>query len=219
MKIALFGATGNTGLQLVAQAVQRGHTVSALVRNTGKLATFAGNENFKVIQCDILNPKEIAAHLQGHDCVVSALGVAGVRFSAITFYQDSIKSIVSAMREANIKRLVCITSQYAKPDPNYPLWIKLFLRPLIGRQLDSMLVMEEFLFKECDDIDYTIVRPPGLTDNPLANKDVATKENEYHFGNVATTHQMPRADVAQFMLNELEKNQYIKKGVSIDFLK
>ena len=67
------------------------------------------------------------------------------------------KSIIAAMREANIKRLVCMTSQYVKPDPNYPIWIKLFLKPIIGRQLDSMYVMENFLFNECSDIDFTIV--------------------------------------------------------------
>lgn len=38
---------------------------------------------------------------------------------------------------------------------------------MIGRQLDSMNEMEDFLTKQCQDIDYTIVRPPRLLDEPL----------------------------------------------------
>ncbi len=41
---------------------------------------------------------------------------------------------------------------------------------MIGRQLDNMYEMEEWIFKECKDIDYTIVRPPRLLDAPLLGK-------------------------------------------------
>lgn len=52
-------------------------------------------------------------------------------------------------------------------DPNYPSVYKWVLRPMIGRQLDNMDEMEKFLFNECPDIDYTVVRPPRLLDAPL----------------------------------------------------
>ena len=79
--------------------------------------------------------------------------------------------------------------------------------------------MEQFLFNECDEIDYTIVRPPGLNDNLLCDKRPEVKINEYFFGSTPTMHQMPRADVAKFMLDELDKNEFIKKGIAIDYLK
>jgi hypothetical protein len=55
-------------------------------------------------------------------------------------------------------------------DPRYPFVYKFILRPMIGRQLDSMQVMEEYLFNEVQDIDYTIVRPPRLMDTPLSGR-------------------------------------------------
>ncbi len=56
---------------------------------------------------------------------------------------------------------------------SYPFVYKVFLRPMIGRQLDSMYVMEEYLFSEAQDLDYTIVRPPRLMDGPLSGKFIA----------------------------------------------
>lgn len=66
------------------------------------------------MKCDILNSDEIASHITGHDCVLSTLGVAGIAMFKITLYQDSIKAIVEAMKKANLKRLICITSFYSK---------------------------------------------------------------------------------------------------------
>lgn len=48
MKVTILGATGNTGLQLVQQAIQRNHEVTAIVRNPDKLQPFSHNKNFKV---------------------------------------------------------------------------------------------------------------------------------------------------------------------------
>lgn len=56
------------------------------------------------------------------------------------------------------------------PD-RYPTKFKLIIRPMLGRHLDSMFIMEEFLEKECQDIDYTIVRPPRLVDLHLIGKN------------------------------------------------
>jgi hypothetical protein len=49
----------------------------------------------------------------------------------------------------------------------YPFIFRMVIRPMIGRHLDSMFVMEQYLEKECQDLDYTIVRPPRLLDDPI----------------------------------------------------
>ena len=61
-----------------------------------------------------MDPNELAPHLAGHDCVLSAMGAQGIQFSRVTVYTDSMKSIVEAMRKNNLKRLICITSFYTK---------------------------------------------------------------------------------------------------------
>ena len=139
MKIALFGASGNTGLQLAEQALARGHQVTALVRDPSKLSQFASNQNFKVficnkkfhetyvliyqltlssfikaVKCNILDPAELAPHLEGQECVLSALGAPGIHIFRITLYTESMKSIVTAMKKVNLKRLLCVTSFYTK---------------------------------------------------------------------------------------------------------
>lgn len=61
-----------------------------------------------------MNPLELTEHMEGCIAVLSALGQPGLQISAITFYEDSMKSIVTAMRHAKVKRLICITSFYTK---------------------------------------------------------------------------------------------------------
>lgn len=61
-----------------------------------------------------MNSDELAKHLEGQECVLSALGSPGIHLFKITFYQDSIKSIVNAMRKAKVQRLICITAFYTK---------------------------------------------------------------------------------------------------------
>jgi biliverdin reductase / flavin reductase len=220
MKIAIFGATGNTGLQLVAQALQRGYTVTAIVRSPGKLATFVQGEQFKIVECDIFNSEKLSTCLVGHDCVLSALGHKGL-VSKTSFYLDSMKSILKAMQKANVKRIVTMTSQFVKPNQaNYPFVYTLLIRPVIGRVLDSMYEMEKYMFSEYNDesiIKFTIVRPPGIDDETIKDKKMLTNLNDCFFPGMSVSRTMPRANVAKFMLDEMENNQFIQKGVTIAF--
>lgn len=217
--IVIVGATGPSGLQLVEQALARGFKVTAPVRNPEKLSHFQ-NENLQVIQCDLMNPDDLSKHFVGRSAVLSALGQPGFHMKAITFYQDSIKSLVTAMRNANIKRLICMTSMYTKYQPEkYPFVYRIFIRPMIGRHLDSMFIMEEFLEKECQDLDYTIVRPPRLMNESIIEKEVKVCENDYYFPDQSTVMQMPRANVARFMLDILRDNKYLRQGIAVDLPK
>lgn len=72
--------------------------------------------------------------------------------------------MIYLIRESTTKNLISLA------DTVYPTIYKMVLRPMIGRQLDSMNEMEDFLTKQCQDIDYTIVRPPRLLDAPLKGK-------------------------------------------------
>ncbi len=77
-------------------------------------------------------------------------------------------------------------------EPGYPTIYKMVLRPMIGRQLDNMDEMENYILKEGSDLDYTIVRPPRLLDSPLiAEKEKAIEDN-YFFPDFSTKNQMPR---------------------------
>ena len=97
--------------------------------------------------------------------------------------------------------------------------------------------MEDFLEKECQDIDYTIVRPPRLIDGHIIGKsfspdedrrlsftsslekEMKVCEDDYFFPDFSTANKTPRANVARFMLDTLKNQTYIRQGVAIDLPK
>jgi putative NADH-flavin reductase len=73
MKLLIFGATGGTGRQLVEQALEQGHEVTAFVRNPAKVTT--KHEKLKVVKGNILDCHSVGAAVAGQDAIFSALGV------------------------------------------------------------------------------------------------------------------------------------------------
>jgi putative NADH-flavin reductase len=73
MKLLIFGATGGTGRQLVNQALQQGHEVTAFVRNPAKMTT--QHEKLKVVKGNIMDCHSVGAAVAGQDAIFSALGV------------------------------------------------------------------------------------------------------------------------------------------------
>ena len=72
MRILVVGATGATGRAIVAQALARGHEVTALVRNPDRLEV--RHEHLRVIQGNVLDPTAVDTAVAGQEAVVSALG-------------------------------------------------------------------------------------------------------------------------------------------------
>ncbi|XP_038049260.1 uncharacterized protein LOC119722927 [Patiria miniata] len=106
-------------------------------------------------------------------------------------------------------------TNYSKSDggPFFTEWI---MKPLahlfIGRILSNMAVMENYLINECQDINFTIIRPSGLQDKPVSDKEYLTEELQYVTNGAG---RISRADVARFMLNALDTSDYDKKAVAI----
>src|SRR6266487_4441485 len=72
MNLLILGATGGTGLELVRQAIDHGHSVTAFVRSPERLAAFRNRITVK--QGDVLNSAELERVMRGHDAVVSGFG-------------------------------------------------------------------------------------------------------------------------------------------------
>ncbi|XP_033098979.1 flavin reductase (NADPH)-like [Anneissia japonica] len=213
MKLAILGATGPTGIFLTQQAVEAGHDVVLLVRNLQKVQM--KHDSLTVAKGDIFSESFLAEHFNGCDAVLSCLGTKATFISKITFYTDSMKVIISAMRTAGIKRLVAITSWctgYNRNDPG-PAIIEWFLKPLILRTvLANMAEMETFLESDCNDIDYTTVRPPGLKTDPPTEKPIQVEERQFVGGGSSM---MNRGDVARFMLDIVNTEKWFKKFVAV----
>ena len=94
MRIAVVGANGRAGLEVVKQGLKRGHQVSAIARRPA--AVGLQHENLTIHAADVLEPVALAPALAGVDAVVSALGIGTSRAGTVV-YSEGIKNIISLM--------------------------------------------------------------------------------------------------------------------------
>jgi putative NADH-flavin reductase len=202
MRIYIIGGTGKTGGELIKQALEQGHTVTALVRNPKKIKI--SNPNLSVIKGDVLDLSSFDLSVNGHDAVLSSLGHK--KFIIKTnILSEGTKNIIAAMQKQRVKRLICITSLGIN-DSRFKLglYYTLFTIPFIlfFYFLDKSK-QEKIIFKS--DLDWTIIRPGQLTNG----KKRLNYKHGLNVGNYIITKMISRADVADFMIRQLNDNTYI----------
>lgn len=106
MKLVVLGGTGRTGRHLITQALARGDTIAAPVRNPAKLADVAGPQ-LSTHTVDLADAAQLEPLIAGHDAVVSALGPVGRGPSNVC--ASGTRAILAAMRQAGLTRLVVIS--------------------------------------------------------------------------------------------------------------
>ncbi|HUR06111.1 MAG TPA: SDR family oxidoreductase [Nonomuraea sp.] len=195
MRLFVFGASGGTGAHLLAQALDSGHRVTALARAPESIPHHA---HLTILQGDVLEPSGWRQALAEHDAVLSCLGSADRR--PTTIYSQGITSILAAMLDSGVRRLTCITSASLDLSPAAPLSQRLLIgrviRPLYRHMYADMTRMERIV--TASDLDWTIIRPPRLTNAPLTGK-YRTGANQH----LPRTRSLSRADLAHYMLNHL----------------
>src|SRR6478735_4450646 len=130
MRIAVFGANGQTGRLLTQQVLDAGHDAVAVTR---KPAGFPlSGERLRVAEADAHHPADVAAAVAGADAVISVLGVPmGLR--RIDTYSVAAQNIVKAMADSGIRRLVAVSSTAVATYPGRtgaPLALK-FVEPVL----------------------------------------------------------------------------------------
>ena len=200
MKLTVFGASGGTGTQVVGQALDAGHQVTAVVRDRGRLAV-ADHPGLDVVVADVMRPAAIEGTVAGRDAVVSALGhsrrpaerKAAAHSPVCT---DSARSITAAMRAAGTARLVVVSASGPFTEGDGPV-MRFLAKPITQRVLRDpfadLVAMEEVV--RGSGLDWTILRPPRLTDKPLTGRYRTRRELNVRRGLV-----LPRADLAQLIL-------------------
>lgn len=193
MNIVVFGATGGTGREVITQALAAGHYVTAVARNPAALSM--QHERLEILRGDVLVPETLPQAIQGKDVVVSAIGASNRDTTKI--YSAGLKNILTAMKRANVRRLVCVSATGLDPGPLLQRWIaKPILWWLFKEGFTDMLQMEHIV--QASDIDWTIVRPPQLTDKPRTGRyNVALNQH------LANCWQISRADLADYIVNHL----------------
>jgi putative NADH-flavin reductase len=203
MKIAVFGASGRTGREFVRQALDAGHEVTAFVRNPG--AFELRHERLRVVVGDTMrDDAKVAEAVRGQDAVVSALGRRNSLKSA-NLFRTSLKSIVSAMERGGVRRLLVVSAfGVGESGRDAPLVSRIMFRLLLTDLFADKKASEEDLKRSS--VDWTIAYPVMLTNGPLTGK--------YRVGERLVLTGMPtiaRADVAHFILSQLESRDYVRK--------
>lgn len=202
MKLVVLGATGGIGLEIVRQAIDRGHSVTAFVRSPERLKPFQGR--ITVRQGDLLNSSELERAIDGHHAVLSGFGPrVPVAKSDANLLRDFANALTNAMQQASVKRVVVVSTAFLFRDsiipPTYVFGRLFFLGIVIDAE-----GMEQTI--RASDLDWTIVRPPQLTDKPFTGKYRVREDHLPRFG-----FKISRADVADCFIKALEKRAWVKK--------
>lgn len=207
-RILIVGATGGTGRQLVAQALERGLTVTALVRNPSKLRI--DHERLTVVQGDVLDAASLDAAMHNQEAVLSALGHKRF-FYPTRILSNGTSNILNAMETHRIRRLVCATSLgIGDSAGRMGLYYTLFVIPLILPFYFWDKTRQERVIAGSN-VDWVIVRPGALTNGTRRGH----LRHGSRVGSLLWTVRISRADVAEFMLNQLASNTYVQAAPGV----
>jgi len=220
MKLTIFAATGGVGRHLLEQAVAAGHDVTAVVRNPKKLS---GQVPFVTADLAAADPAALeSAVVGGADAVLSGLGPRSASEAGVA--TRGTRAIVQAMQATGVRRIVVVSAapigsvpspgrpKPPKHDPGDGFLMRNLLSPLtkaaLRKPYADLALMEDIL--RDSGLDWTVVRPPRLTDKPLTGTyRTAYGQNLRHGFFIS------RADVAQLMLRVLEQPETIKQAIGI----
>jgi putative NADH-flavin reductase len=226
VKLTIFAATGGIGRQLLEQAVAAGHDVTAVVRNPQSLPSTPA----RVVTADLAaaDPAALQSAVSGADAVLSGLGARTKADAGVAW--KGTKAITEAMRAAGVQRIVVVSAapigtvpspsrpHPPKHDPGDGLFMRHLANPIVKAALREhyadLARMEEIL-RESEsesesDLDWTIVRPPRLTDKPVTGTYRTSYDQNIRRGIFVS-----RADVAHYMLQSLDQPETFKRTVGI----
>ena len=201
MNLTILGATGATGRELTKQALERGHTVTAIARNPGKI-TAPDSVQLIRVTADVNDPQSMAKALAGSTTVLSGLGVAeGEKPGILTAGAHA----VVAARPA---RIIWIGAFGTGASAAAAGWftrtlLKLFLRA----ELPDKIAADTLVLKAGG----TVFHP-----GPLSNKPLSLTRRAVPLAKVPHRifpSMVSRATVAAAMLDEAEKSQYVGQTI------
>lgn len=206
MKLLVLGATGGIGLEIVRQATERGHRVTAFVRAPERLKTIG--ERFGVIQGDPLNSAELARAIEDQDAILSGFGprVPIAKTDSTLLHRFGV-ALSEAMEKVGIRRAVIVSTAFLFKDSIVPP------TNLVGRLFFPNMVAdatEMEAFFQRGGLDWTMVRPPRLTNGRRRGR---YRVREGHLPGFGFT--ISRADVAAFMIRTAENRAFVRKVVGI----
>jgi len=217
MNIAIFGASGATGTLLTQRCLAAGYNVTALLRTPEK---FPLRDKVRVVRGSSFDLVSVRHAIEGADVVLSALGANSLKKEDVL--ERAVPQIIAAMQQTAsqpkpVRRIIVLGSAGALPtsldkQPAWRRWIvqnivyKTFLKWPIASQISQWKDLSH------SDLDWTMVMPPMLTNTPARGAFRIDGDALPRNGS-----RISRADVADFMMEQINSPQWIKKGVYISW--
>jgi putative NADH-flavin reductase len=208
MKVVIFGAAGITGRELVTQALARGHQVTAFVRTPSKLGLT--HPALIMVQGNVADAAAVERALTRQDAVFCALGAATPLRRDLPLV-TGVENIVRAMERGGPRRLIYLSFLGVRRGrEQLSLLGKYVVAPLILRNVVADHEAKESIITRSS-LDWTIVRPPRLSNGP--------RTGVYRHGSdvkaASVVPMISRADVADFMLQQLASRAYLHKAPAV----
>ena len=190
--------------------MERGHSVTAFVRSRERLHQAVRGSHRGRGLGDLLNSAQLERVLQGHDAVLSGFGPRlPISKADEHLLQRFASALTSAMLRARVQRVVVESSAFLFKDSIVPPTY------LVGRLFFAGIVRDasamEQVFRESG-VDWTIVRPPRLTDKPHTGKYRVLEGHLPRFG-----FSISRADVADCMIKAVEDPATVRKVLGASY--
>ncbi len=203
MKIVVIGASRGIGLEIVSQALERGHEVTALLRDPAKLAL--EHARLHKVRGDVGKPDDVLMAMSGQDAVCTCVGVNPTR-EPVELFSRGARNVLAALQDAPTTKLVAVTGVGAGDSRGHGgFFYDKILQPLLLGTIYADKDREEQLIK-ASAADWLIVRPGSLTDGPRTKDYRAITDLSG-----VTAGKISRADVADFILNQLESPSLFKQ--------
>jgi len=208
MRLLIFGATGGTGRELVRQALDQGHAVTAFARDP---AVLNARGDLRAVAGDVLDAAAVERAVAGHDAVLCALGSPATRPGKVR--SEGTLNILRAMESSGPRRLICqstigIGDSRALLPPLY----RYMLVPLLLRATFAEHERQEAVVRSSE-LEWTVVRAGALTD--------VERTGRYRHGFPPTERsiefEVSRADIAEFSLRQLAESTYLRVAPSVSY--
>jgi putative NADH-flavin reductase len=205
MKVAVFGAAGRTGVEVVTQALAQGHEVTAVVRNPDAIT----NKDVRIAVADVHDQSQVTAALTGVEGVISTLG--GKPRQPTSVYSDGIVKITEAMRATGARRLLCLSTGALDQSkvPAAQRFVQGIVVKLMFKHGHADMGAMEATLRTVDDLDWTVVRVPGLTGK------AATGKYRVAEAPLNKPSMIGRADLAAYLLSALDDAETFRTIVEI----
>ena len=204
MNVLIMGAAGKTGSLVVERAVAAGHVVTAFVRDA---STYRAPANVRVAAGDATDQASINKAMAGQDAVIDTIG-GKTPYRKTTLERSVAGAVVAAMKANGARRVIVISSFGVGDSADQAGWFvnHVVVPTWLRGSTEDKAAAEEVV--RASGIPFVIIRPAMLTDQ-------AATGNVKVFQGHNIAHKITRADVAQFCVDQLTRDEHVGRAVTI----